>query len=158
MSAFNTTTSPNGRWLAESIQSEWVYFTEGGEPYFYTALTVTALDGGTTWTPVSEWHAAGLGEESPSKIFRWSNDSRFVYYTSIAYPDGACVFYNNIGGCLDRLDVTDGSVAALQPPRAGGILAISPDDQLLAYLGGDGLVVRDLATAYDDGGGTDQDY
>jgi len=150
-------TSPDGRWQAQSTRSESVSFISEESWHFYVELKVTSLEDGTTWTPVSEWHGAGLGEEDAPNPFYWSKDGRFLYYTSIAYPDGACAFYDNIGDYLDRLDLTNGSVAALQPPYARGILTISPDEQLLAYLSDGSLVVRELATAYDGGSGTGQD-
>lgn len=149
-------TSPDGRWEAETTQSESVAF--GGEAwFFYVELRVTSQDTGRTWTPVSEWHAAGLGQEEAPRPFHWSKDGRFLYYSSLSYPDGACVFYDNIGDYLDRLDLADGSVAAMQPPYPRGIAAISPNETMVAYLqrqpdfSNQHLVVRDLATAYSDG-------
>jgi hypothetical protein len=65
-----------------------------------------------------------------------------------------------IGERLNRLDLSDGSVSVLQPPYAFRLLAISPDDTLMAYLNGPGLfaysqqnqlIVRKLATAYSEG-------
>lgn len=152
----NTETSPDGRWEAVTTQSESMSF--GDEAwFFYVELKVTAQDTGRTWTPVSEWHAAGLGQEEAPQPFHWSKDGRFLYYSSLSYPDGACVFYDNIGDYLDRLDLTDGSVAAMQPPFPRGIVAISPSETMIAYLqrqpdfSNQHLVVRELATAYDDG-------
>ena len=63
----------------------------------------------------------------------------------------------NIGERLDRLDLTDGTVTSLQPPRAFRLLSISPDETRIAYLGGQSmvnftnqqvLIVRELAQAY----------
>jgi hypothetical protein len=154
----NTETSPDGRWQTLVTKSEAVSLAaDNTDPwFFYVELKVASRDNGTIWTPVSEWHAAGLGQEEPPHLFHWSKDGRFLYYTSLAYPDGACVFYDNIGDSLDRLDLTDGSVAALQPPYAQGILAISPDETMIAYLHSETysydqhLVVRDLAAYRDD--------
>ena len=153
-----TETSPDGAWETLVTKSETVRLAAGAMDvwFFYVELKVTSQHDGRTWTPVSDWHAAGLGQEEPPQIFHWSKDGRFLYYTSLAYPDGACVFYDNIGESLDRLDLTDGSVAALQPPHARGVLAISPDETMIAYLYGENnsierhLVVRELATAYGD--------
>jgi len=75
-----------------------------------------------------------LGQEESPLPFHWSKDGRFLYYTSLMYPDGACTFYNNIGETLERLDLTDGSMDALQSPEASGIVAISPDETMLAYI------------------------
>lgn len=154
----STETSPDGRWQAVVTKSETVLLGDEniGPWFFYVELKVTSLKDGRTWTPVSEWHGAGLGQEEPPRVFHWSKDGRFLYYTSLSYPDGACVFYDNIGESFDRLDLTDGSVSALQPPYARGVLAVSPDETMIAYLYGDSnsierhLVVRELATAYGD--------
>lgn len=153
-----TETSPDGRWQAIVTKSEVISLAAGGgDPwFFYVELKVTSQEHGRTWTAVSEWHGAGLGEKEPPQIVHWSKDGRFLYYTSPSYPDGACVYYDNIGESFDRLDLTDGSVAALQPPDARGILVISPDEAMIAYLhgetytGGRDLVVRELTTAYED--------
>ena len=153
-----TETSPDGRWQALVTQSETVLLAGEEAWFFYVELQVTSLEDGVTWTPLSEWHAAGLGEEYPPKVFHWSQDGRYLYYTSLFDLHGACVSMN-IGESLDRLDLTDGRVAAIQPPRAFRILAISPDETMLAHLSGQSivnftehqvLVVRDLATAYGD--------
>ncbi|HEX6033139.1 MAG TPA: hypothetical protein VFY83_01850, partial [Anaerolineales bacterium] len=151
-------TSPDGRWQALVTKSEPVSLAaDNTDPwFFYVELKVTSLKDGRTWTPVSEWRAAGLGQEEPPKIFHSSKDGRFLYYTSLSHPDGACVYYDNIGESFDRLDLTSGTVTALQPPYARGILAISPDETMIAYLHGKtysgerDLVVRELATAYGD--------
>ena len=152
----STELSPDGRWQALVTKSETVLFVaeKPDARFFYVELKVTSQEDGRSWTPVSEWHAAGLGQEEPPQPFHWSKDGRFLYYTDIAYPDGACVFYDNIGDSLDRLDLSDGSVAALQPPHAGGILVISPDETMIAYLhhetfvSDEILVIRELASAY----------
>ena len=157
-----TETSPDGRWQALVTKSEAVSFIPDMDAwFFYVELKVTSQEDGTTWTPVSEWHAAGLGQEEPPQPFHWSKDGRFLYYTSRSYPDGGCVFYDNIGNSFDRLDLADGSVTALQPPHARGILAISPDETLIAYLHHETfvsdqvLVIRELASAF--GAHTSQD-
>jgi hypothetical protein len=158
-----TETSPDGRWEAQVTKSETVSFVAENldARFFYVELKVTSREDRSSWTAVSEWHAAGLGQEEPPTLFHWSKDGRFLYYTSLAYPDGACVFYDNIGNSFDRLDLTDGSVTALQPPQALGILAISPDETLIAYLHHETfvsdqvLVVRELASAYGADGGQD---
>ena len=153
----STETSPDGRWEALTTRSENVSFAGDEASFFYVQLKVTSPDEGITWTPVSEWHAAGLGQEEAPQPFHWSRDGRFLYYTSLSYPDGGCVFYDNIGETLDRLDLSDGSVAGLQPPYARGIAAISPDETMIAYLNrqpdfsNQHLVVRELETAYSDG-------
>jgi hypothetical protein len=154
------TTSPEGRWQALSIRSETVTLGVEGAIYFHVELIVTSLEDGTKWVPVSEWHAAGLGEEQPPQPFYWSKDGHFLYYTSISYPDGACAFYDNIGESLDRLDLIDGSVAEVRGYPALGMAAISPDESMIAhitaqpFIGGPRyhLLVQDLQTAYTKGG------
>lgn len=148
-----TTNSPDGRWQALVTRSETVTLGGEGAWYFYTKLIVTSLRDGTTWTPVSEWRAALLDEDSPPQIFYWTKDSRFLFFTSISHPEASCVFFHNIGASLDRLDTTDGSVIGLQPPDAAGYAAISPDETMLAYITSKpyALLVRDLAKAFTPG-------
>jgi hypothetical protein len=147
----NTTPSPDGRWQAQMTHSETVALAgEWEASFFYVELKVVSLADGTTWTPVSEWHAAGLGQEYAPQPFYWSKDGRFLYYTSSFDHHAACVVYDNIGDYLNRLDLSDGSVATLRPPQARGILALSSDETLMAYLSDQKLIVREMAAAYDE--------
>jgi hypothetical protein len=149
-----TETSPDGRWQAQATETERVALDGDLAFFFYVKLIVTSLEESTNWTPVSEWHVYGLGHEPAPRPFLWSQDGRYLYYTSLIVPDGACGFFANSGEFLDRLDLTDGSVAALQPPYSRWILAISPDETRMAYLSasdGSSLIVRDLAVAYAEG-------
>jgi len=124
--------------------------------YYYVEFTVTSLEDGRTGTPVSKWYVVGLGQEHAPHPFHWSQDGRYLYFTSFFDLHGACVSMN-IGETLNRLDLTDGSVSALQPPQAFRMLTLSPDETMMAHLGGQGifnyssqkiLAVRELATAY----------
>ena len=154
-----TDTSPDGSWQVQSTESEAVALGPEEASYFYVEFTVTSLADGASWTPVSEWHAYGLGLETAPRPFHWSQDGRYLYYTSLVVPDGGCGFFANSGESLDRLDLTDGAVSAMQPPHSRWILAISPDENRMAYLSyQDGyiLVVRDLEGAYTQG--TTGDY
>jgi WD40 repeat protein len=147
-------TSPDGRWQALATESEQVSLDGDLAFFFYVELTVTSLEDGRTWKPVSEWHVYGLGHEPAPRPFLWSQDGRYLYYTSLIVPDGACGFFANSGEFLDRLDLTNGSVAVLQPPYSRWMLAISPDETRMAYLSasdGSSLIVRDLAVAYTEG-------
>jgi hypothetical protein len=58
-----TETSPDGRWQALVTKSEAVLFTPDNLDawFFYVELKVASQEDGKSWTPVSEWHAAGLG-------------------------------------------------------------------------------------------------
>jgi hypothetical protein len=152
----NPTTSPDGRWQTLVTQSEIVTLGVEDARFFYVKLSVTSLQDGTTWTPVSEWHIAGPGQEYPPKPFHWSQDGNYLYYTIPLDHHGACVVYDNIGENLDRLNLTDGSVAGLQGPQTLGIAAISPDESMIVHTiwqpfpSGSlySLLVRNLATAY----------
>ena len=146
----STFPSPDGRWQALATQSETVTLGVEDARFFYVEFIVTSLEDGRTWTPVSEWHAGGPGSEGPSRPFHWSQDGRYLYYTSVIDYHGGCV-YADIGETLDRLDLTDGAVAELPPPQARRNLAISPDETMMAYMSDATLVVRDLPTAYDGG-------
>ncbi len=150
----HTETSPDGRWQALATESEKVSLDGDLAFFFYVELTATSLEEGTSWTPVSEWHVYGLGLEPAPRPFYWSQDGHYLYYTSITVPDGGCGYFANSGESLDRLDLTDGTVAVLPPPRSRGILALSPDETRMAYLSyidGYQLIVRDLGAAYTSG-------
>lgn len=151
--SIETTTNAweNGRWQTEITRSESVYLSEDTAWFFYVELKVISLEDDTVWTPVSEWHAAGLGEEGPPRIFHWSRDGRYLYFTSTHDYHGVnCALYDNIGASFNRLDLSDGTVVSLSSPRTRGILTLSPDEQWIAYLSGEGLIVRELAKAFDD--------
>ncbi len=152
--------SPDGNWQLEVTQSETVSFYGDEAWFFYTELKVTSLSDGTIWTPVSEWHAYGLGHEYAPRPFNWSRDGRYLYYTSLFDIHGGCEYYYNMSDYLNRLDLANGRVDPLPAPYAFGIAVFSPDETMMAYLSGQSinnlrnkdLVVRDLATAY--AGGT----
>jgi hypothetical protein len=155
----STTTSPDGRWETLVTQFEGVPLDGEAAFYYYAEFTVTSLEDGRTWTPVSKWYFVGLGQEYAPQPFHWSQDGRYLYFTSFFDLGGACVSMN-IGETLNRLDLSDGSVAALQPPHAFRLLTISPDESKIAHLGGQSiinytnhknLVVREMATAYTEG-------
>ena len=154
----NSTTSPNGRWQALVTQTESVPLDGEFAFFFHTELIVTSLEDGRTWTPVSEWHVYGIGHEYSPMPYHWSQDGRYLYYTSLFDLHGACVSMN-IGETLGRLDLTNGTVTALQPPHAFRLVSISPDETKIAYLGGQNivnftnhqiLIVRELAQSYDE--------
>lgn len=144
----NTYTSPDERWQALATESEQVSLDGDLAFFFYVEFSVTSLEDGTTWKPVSEWHVAGLGHEPAPRPFHWSQNGRYLYYTNDVVPDGGCGFFANSGESLDRLDLSDGSVAVMRPPHIHWILAISPDETRISYLDGDQLIVRDMAAAY----------
>jgi hypothetical protein len=155
----HTSTSPDGGWQMEVTQSETVLLAVDDAPFFYVELIARSLLDSTAWIAVSEWRFFGLGHEYAPSPFHWSQDGRYLYYTSLYDLSGACAS-RNIGEGLERLDLTDGSVDALQPPQAYRYLAISPDETLVAYLTGTNpidytrhttLVVRELAAAYIEG-------
>jgi hypothetical protein len=93
-----------------------------------------------------------LGQENAPEPFHWSQDGRYLFFTTPFDHHGACVVYDNIGQNLDRLDLTDGSVTVLLPPVPLGLLAISPDETRFAYesyMDGYQITVREIAGAYD---------
>jgi hypothetical protein len=147
-----TAVSPDGRWQADISRTETIMADEGWVEFFYVELKVTSLSDGTTWIPVSEWHIGGLGEEGAPRVFHWSMNGRYLYYTSTFDLHGAeCGLYYNIGDYFNRLDLSDGFVASLPLPQTLGILTIAPDETQIAYVSGPSLFVQDLEMAYKDG-------
>lgn len=144
-----TAVSPDGNWQAKISRSETIQSDAGEVDFFYVELKVTSLSDGTTWMPVSEWHIGGLGEEGPPRVFHWSVNGRYLYYTSTFDNHGAeCGLYFNFGDYFNRLDLNDGSVASLFSPQLQGVLSISPDETQIAYVSGPSLFVQDLETAF----------
>jgi hypothetical protein len=130
-----TLASPDGRWQATLSQSEPVMGAEGEQ--FFTSLTVA--DGTTSWQPLAEWRAYGLGYASPA-IYRWSADGRYLYYNNKSVFDG-CALFNNAND-LYRLDITDGSTSIVLDSGLTSNLALSPDETMVAYtqFNGQGIV------------------
>jgi hypothetical protein len=150
MASTDTAVSPDGRWQTEITRSETVLLAGDAAEFFYVEMKIISLADDRHWQPMGEWHAAGLGEEGTPRPFHWSADGRYFYYTNTFDYHGGCAVYDNIGDHLNRLDLTNGLVTSLPSPLARGILTLSPDERFMAYLSGQSLVIRELATAYDD--------
>ena len=155
--SMSSSESPDGRWHLEITRSETIPLAFETAWFFYVQLQVTSLVDGTTWTPVGEWHAAGLGEEQDPRLVNWSPDGRYLYFTNtFDYHGVECAVYANVGDRLDRLDLGDGTVAAFRSPQLRGLLAVSSDEKWVAYTtyeGEPGLVVRAFADAFETAGG-----
>lgn len=78
----NQTTSPDKRWRAVVSQTETATLGVDETRFFHVELKVTSLQDGTIWTPVSEWHAAGPGQEYAPQPFHWSQDGHYLYYSN----------------------------------------------------------------------------
>ena len=123
-----TSSSPDGKWIVTGGMSE--PFLEGDVEKYRTQLIVASADGAIEWTAVNESRNWGLGYTTP-QVFHWSRDGRYLYFTNVAAPDGCVLFVN--GSDLYRVDLVTGEVEAILPARAWW-LALSPDEQTLAYL------------------------
>jgi hypothetical protein len=144
--------SPDGRWQAEITRSETAWLAGESAGFFYTQLTISSLEDERTWPLVGEWHAAGLGEEGPARLFLWSEDGRYLFYTSSFDYHGACLIFTNVGDYFNRLTLESGEIAALASPQPDGMLVFSPDEQMLAYNSGNELIVRGAEGAFDANG------
>jgi len=132
--------SPDGQWIVQGLAA----FPKTGDDY-YTQLQVLRADGSIERTVVDEWSHLGLGYTTP-RVFHWSQNGRYLYFTNEPVPNGCAVFVN--GSDLWKIDLADGSVTQVVP-HVGLWLSLSPDETTLAYIGyGDrGLVLRDLTTS-----------
>jgi hypothetical protein len=147
----NTTLSPDGRWRVETSRTETVPLAGEYASFFYVETEVVSVEGSTTWTVASEWHAGGLGEEGAPGLFHWSGDGRYLYLIqTFDYHGVTCGLFEFGTADLERLDLSDGSVASFLPPEPTGFRTISPDETWIAYKNGDLLIVRDLAAAFDE--------
>jgi hypothetical protein len=146
----NTMLSPDGRWQVETTRTETVPLAGDLASFFYVKMTVDSIVDDLSWTLAEEWHAGGLGEEGAPAIFHWSADGRYLYYTSTFDFHGVwCALYINVADLLERLDLSEGTVARMNPPQVWGLLTISPDEKWMAIGTGEGLTVRDMAAAFD---------
>lgn len=141
-------TSPNGRWQADVTRSEEIWV--GEQFQFFLTLTVRDLEGEAVWRPVAEWRGSGLGE-SVAAPFRWSADGRFLYFSNVSRPDGCALFSGATD--LSRLDLQEGRVVALLPAYATRTLAMSPNEELIAYPYGRALRLLEIAVGFDNDGG-----
>jgi Tol biopolymer transport system component len=133
-----STTSPDGEWTAALEQSR----TGDDEAPYRVRLTLVNDSRTRIWTAVDRAQLAGLGGTTP-KDLRWSADGLRFYFTNVAAVDGCAWFVNGSG--LYSVDLDTGRVTELMP-EMGLALALSPDEQRVAYVafGERGLVVRDV--------------
>jgi len=138
--------SPNGKWTAH-------FFPTLGSVY---KLSVSNFDDTITWN-VSQSHFDAEAWFTP---YRWSQDSRYLYFNIYVAIDGYVPFYQGAG--LQRLDILDGTVSEV---LSNGYISdptyhiynwnfvpfsLSPDDKQLAYINNfddeSQLVIRDMKT------------
>lgn len=151
--------SPDGRWWVRYGSSEFVAVPEAElELYpngfkYRIFLQVGSSDGGVTHTIVDEWRSDGLGAAHVRPL-AWSQVAPALYYGNSGSVDGCAYFAN--GSDLYRVLLTDGSVAELLPPFKTLNLAISPDEQVVAYTAGANgrhvLAIREIALGFDGSG------
>jgi hypothetical protein len=137
--------SPNGNWTA-------YFFGHDNENF---KLTVANFDDSIIWNV----NQTNVGGESFTP-YRWSQDSRYLYFNVYIEIDGYVPFYQ--GGGLQRLDVLNGTVSEI---LSSGYMSdptyhvyrwnfvpfsLSPDDEQLAYINNfddeTQLVIRDMKT------------
>ncbi len=138
--------SPDGKWIA--------YFF--GSQHIDYKLSVANFDNTTIWNI----NQTNVGAEAWSIPYRWSQDSKYLYFNIYVAIDGYVPFYQGAG--LQRLDVLNGTVSEI---LSSGYLSdptydiyswnfvpfsLSPDDKQLAYINNSDnetqLVIRDMKT------------
>lgn len=139
--------SPNGSWTA--------YFF--GYDLDNFRLSVANFDDTVVWNI----NQANFGSEASFTPYRWSQDSRYLYFNIHVAIDGYVPFYQGMG--LQRLDVQNGKVSEILPSGDPVTLgnttiydwnlvqfSLSPTDDKLAYINrmdnGVQLVIRDTKT------------
>ncbi len=87
------------------------------------------------------------GVESEFSPYRWSQDSRYLYFNVYTSLDGYVLYYQGTG--LQRLDVRNGEVSEILPNSISDF-SLSPRDDKLAYINhtenGIQLILRDMNT------------
>lgn len=139
--------SPDGSWTA--------YFF--GYDLDNFRLSVENFDDTVVWNV----NQANFGSEASFTPYRWSQDSRYLYFNIHVAIDGYVPFYQGMG--LQRLDVQNGKVSEILPSGDPITLSsttiydwnlvqfsLSPTDDKLAYINrmdnGVQLVIRDMRT------------
>lgn len=140
--------SPDGKWVA------YIFGLFGNKDY---KLSVVNFEDTIIWNI----NQINFGTESWFIPYRWSRDSRYLYFNIYAAIDGYVPFYQGMG--LQRLDVQNGQISEILPSYFETLdsgrtiynwdlaqFSLSPEDDKLAYINrmedGVQLVIRDLNT------------
>jgi hypothetical protein len=141
--------SPDGNWTA--------YFFSRDQTVDYK-LTVANFDNTSIWNINQKNDAYSDAWFTP---YRWSQDSRYLYFNIYATIDGNVPFYQGMG--LQRLDTRNGQVMEILSSGYSEVLgtviiqrwnlaqfSLSPSDDTLAYINksenGVELIIRDMVT------------
>lgn len=141
--------SPNGNWTA--------YFFSRDQTVDYK-LSAVNFDNTIIWNINQKNEAYSDAWFTP---YRWSQDSRYLYFNIYATIDGNAPFYQGMG--LQRLDTRNGQVTEILPSGYSEALgtviiqhwnlaqfSLSPSDNTLAYINksenGVELIIRDMVT------------
>ncbi len=136
----NEINSPNSKWRATSL-----FQVPRGSDEYYQELVVTHADGSPSYTLVDGWFPMGLGY-TVATPFTWSQDGERFYYTNRPNPDGCGLFVN--GSDLYQVDLATGEPNEILPPHTTMWLALSPDEQHVAYntVGEPTLLIHSLSS------------
>src|SRR5688500_3415885 len=141
--------SPDGNWTA--------YFFSRDQTVDYK-LSVANFDDTIVWNINQENYRSSDAWFTP---YRWSQDSKYLYFNIYASIDGYAPFYQGMG--LQRLDIQNGQVSEILPSGYFEVLedttiyiwnlarfSLSPSDDKLAYINsldnGVELIIRDMVT------------
>lgn len=141
--------SPDGNWTA--------YFFSRDQTVDYK-LSVANFDDTIVWNINQKNDSSSDAWFTP---YRWSQNSRYLYFNIYATIDGNVPFYQGMG--LQRLDIQSGQVTEILSSGYSEVLetttirhwnlaqfSLSPSDDKLAYINrtesGVELIIRDMAT------------
>ena len=127
--------SPDGKWIA--------YFFDSTSFVRDYQLIATNFDDTIVWNV----NQKTSGVESEFSPYRWSKDSKYLYFNIHVSSDGWYSFSQGVG--LQRLDVTNGTVSEILP-NVSVAFSLSPKEDKLAYINyaenGIQLILRDMNT------------
>jgi len=134
----NTVTFSDGIWSATTT-----FQVPRAADEYYQGLVVTHESGSPRYTLVDGWFPMGLGY-TVATPFMWSPSGKSFYFTEVANPDGCSILGN--GTDLYRTDLGTGATTEILAPNSTMNLALSPDEQQLAYVttGKPSLVIREV--------------
>jgi hypothetical protein len=128
-------TSPDGQWVITVINQ---CADIGERSYSYEQEKFSQTDGTSSWVLYEELGNCGPGGSHFSPI-HWSPDSHYFYYARITTPDG-CGYVEG-GDPISQVDVKNQYETPLTTARNW---QTSPDQQTLAMIGGNELVLWNL--------------
>ncbi len=143
-SFIESTYSPNNQYIAE-------YYSQYDDPTG-EKIIISKVGNAETWIISSQFSPSFLHPPPTLKIYKWSNNSKVLYFYYSKLPDGGDYAFWWDGFDLQSFDVETGEITRTIPSESKEMLSFvfSPDNRLLAYTRSKEhphlIHIRDIAT------------